>query len=194
MTRIIRREDAHTLRQVQALLETAELECLRLRDEADVKARQEGQQGEAVGLRAVRREQAGEVFRALMDRDAYLAGAQAQVVGVVVNAVRRIVPDFDGRGEVTQAVADALARTRAASRARVRLSPEDVPGWQERLAQSRLASIIAPMVDVMPDAGLASGDAQLESPLGTLVCDPAGLLRAMERAAGDMHASPMAVR
>ncbi len=184
MTRVIRREDAQTLRQVQGLLEAADLKCRRLHAEALARAQEEGAQGEVIGLAMVRREQAREMFRALMQRDAYLAGAQRQVIGVVINAVRRIMPDFDGNEQVAEAVATALERSRTASRAQVRLASPDEATWRARLARDPLASKAAHLLELAPDASLRPGHARLDSPWGALDCDAAGLLDALELAAG----------
>ena len=180
--RIIRREEAATHHQAQDALRVAKERSESLLRRAEATAHEEGLRGFALGVRTARCEQAEIIVQTLVERDAYLASAEQQLVSVVVNAVRKIVGSFDDFSLTRAVVSSALASVRQQASATVRVAAGHVDELNAVVDELKALCPHLTVLKIVGDALLPPGTCVLVSDLGTVSTDIDGQLRAIEAA------------
>jgi type III secretion protein L len=111
----------------------------------------------------------------------YFAGIEQKIVGLVMNAVRRIMADFDDTTRVLAVVQSGLSVMRNQKQLTLRLSPEHAEGVKAR-AQDLLERFPGVgMIDIVADHRLKGDAAILESEMGVVEASVELQLKAIEQ-------------
>ncbi|MES2772085.1 MAG: type III secretion system stator protein SctL [Pseudomonadota bacterium] len=182
--KIVRREEASLWAKGDALLARTRVHADAMLAMARVSASEERARGFAAGESAARSEQSQLIIDAVARRDLYLSGVEKELIGVVANAVRKIVGDFDDFERTRIAVVGALKALRKQSLATVRVGPSNYD--EIRAAAEELAKLCPNLevLDVEMDPRLRPGACTLVSDIGVVESDVETQIRAIENAIG----------
>ena len=134
------------------------------------------------GTEQARREAARHMAEQLARTDEFLASIEDKLVGLVIQATRRIVEGFSERDRVVHSVRNALAMVRNQAQITAKVHPDQLEFLLEQ-REALLASYPAvKLLDVVADSRLALGTCIIESPIGKIEASIDGQLAALEGA------------
>jgi type III secretion protein L len=180
--KLIRREDAACWHTGTQFVEQANREAAAIRSEALEQAEEERRRGYAAGIDAANVERAGIIADALAHRDAYLAAVEPELIGVVLNAVRKIFAEFDEPARVRIVVGKALKTLREQTHATVRVHPSEFEALQASAALLASQYPSLQMLSVESDARIEAGRCVLSTDVGIVETDIESQIREIENA------------
>lgn len=139
----------------------------------------EQRRGYQAGLEAARLEQAGNMIEIISQTVDYFAKVEAQLVDLVLEAVRRIANDFDDREKVIKVVANSLAIVRNQRQVTVKVHPSQVPVVRDQLASLKQAFPVIDNLEIVADGTLAEDACTIESDIGRVEASMAGQIEAL---------------
>lgn len=129
---------------------------------------EERRRGYADGQAAVRLEQATQVLENVARTIDYLEGAEDQIVGLVMQSVRKILHDFDDHERALAAVRSVLSMAREQKQVTLRLSPVEAERLKDRLHELHADYPTIRVIDVVPEKRLEGDRCILESDMGVI--------------------------
>lgn len=185
--KILRREDANLWLKGEALLERTRVHADAILAMAQVSADEERMRGFSAGVNAARNEQSQLILDMVARRDLYLGNVEKDLIGVVINALRKIVSDFDDLEKTQIAVASALKALRKQAVATIRVGPSN---YEEIRASTNTLIRLCPNLEVLEvemDPRLKPGACVLISDIGVVETDIETQIRAIENAIGGVN-------
>lgn len=182
--RIVPAEDIHAWRTGQSYMEAAKREAERIRSEAaqafELAKRDGFEEGRKEGASAAARLLAETTMRA----DRHLANADARIVELALDVVRRVLGDFDVEQLTRNAVRHALARQRQSQRLTLHVAPDMVEGLRADL-DAAFEPGLRHLLAVEPDPRLDQGQCRLASEIGFVDLGVEAQLEALHRGLRD---------
>ncbi len=182
--KLIRRADAACWKQGQECLAQAEQDAQAFLVKARESALAEEMRGYTIGLGHARSEMAQLILDAAVRRDAYLAAIETDLVGVVLNAVRKIFADFDDTERVRIVVAKALRTLRNQNQVTVRVHPSHRDALQSSVEMLIGASPNLKVLSVERDSRIRPGACSLSIEIGVFETDLETQIREIEHTLG----------
>jgi type III secretion protein L len=174
-------EQVQAWQDAQQLLAQARQEAERIRAEAVQAYEDEKQRGYEEGVAMARMDEAERLIENATRTVDYFAGIEQKIVALVMNAVRRIMADFDDTTRVLAVVQSGLSVMRNQKQLTLRLSPEHAATVRDR-AQHLLERFPGVgMMDIVPDSRLKGDAAILESEMGVVEASVDLQLKAIEQ-------------
>ena len=174
-------EQVQAWQDAQQLLAQAHQEAKRIRAEAVQAYEDEKQRGYDEGVAMARMDEAERLIENATRTVDYFAGIEQKIVALVMNAVRRIMADFDDTTRVLAVVQSGLSVMRNQKQLTLRLSPEHAATVRDR-AQHLLERFPGVgMMDIVPDSRLKGDAAILESEMGVVEASVDLQLKAIEQ-------------
>lgn len=174
-------QEVQAWQDAQQLLAQARQEAERIRAEAVQAYEDEKQRGYEEGVAMARMDEAERLIENATRTVDYFAGIEQKIVALVMNAVRRIMADFDDATRVLAVVQSGLSVMRNQKQLTLRLSPEHAATVRER-AQHLLERFPGVgMMDIVPDNRLKGDAAILESEMGVVEASVELQLKAIEQ-------------
>jgi type III secretion protein L len=174
-------EDVRQWQTAEQVLQEARAHAERIRSEANEAFEAEKQRGYEEGLTMARMDEAERLIENATRTVDYFAGIEQKIVGLVMNAVRRIMADFDDTTRVLAVVQSGLSVMRNQKQLTLRLSPEHAEGVKAR-AQDLLERFPGVgMIDIVADHRLKGDAAILESEMGVVEASVELQLKAIEQ-------------
>jgi type III secretion protein L len=174
-------EQVQAWQDAQQLLAQARQEAERIRAEAVQAYEDEKQRGYDEGVAMARMDEAERLIENATRTVDYFAGIEQKIVALVMNAVRRIMADFDDTTRVLAVVQSGLSVMRNQKQLTLRLSPEHAATVRDR-AQHLLERFPGVgMMDIVPDSRLKGDAAILESEMGVVEASVELQLKAIEQ-------------
>lgn len=136
--------------------------------EAGKDAEERRRAGFEAGVREGKDEVAEQFFAAVSGSVEQLAGMENALVDVVIRSLRTILGSFDREELAVQTVSHALRLVRDEKRVLLRVSPDDAPLVEKRLAEITKPYPVLIRVDVRADASLSPGGCVMETELGVI--------------------------
>lgn len=160
-------------------------------DAALVAFEAEQRRGYAEGKEAARLEQSTNMIGIISQTVDYFAKVEAQMVDLVMDAVRRIVGDFDDRERVLMVVRSALASVRGQRQILVRVNPANVEIIKSHIIALTETYPSIEQIEVVADGQLAEDACVIESDIGQVEASMSGQVEALrasfERVFGVEH-------
>jgi type III secretion protein L len=178
--KIIRRDELALWKTAQQILADARNESAAILQRAELEAEAERQRGYQEGLQAARQQQTAILHDTHLRRDAYLAGSEEALVGVVMNAVRKIFSDFSDDERIRIVVGKALTSLRNQSRAVVRVHPFHYEALRGRIDHLKAGSPGLSVLTIEPDTRMIEGLCTLTSDVGVIETDLESQLSALQ--------------
>lgn len=179
---VLEAAEVSTLMSAEAVLADARAEAERIRAEALAAFEAERRRGYEDGLAEAHMEQAERMIETVSRTVDYFGKVEERMVDLVMQAVQRIISDFDDRERVIQVVKNALAVARNQKQMTLRIHPTRVD-----LLKSGLNDILAAYpgvgyLDVVPDPRLDGDACILESEIGVVEASMSGQIEALRAA------------
>ena len=174
-------EQVRSWQSAQQMLQDAQSEADRIRAEAEQAYEAEKQRGYEEGLTMARMDEAERLIENATRTVDYFAGIEQKIVALVMNAVRRIMADFDDTTRVLAVVQSGLSVMRHQKQLTLRLSPEHAATVRERAQQLLERFPGVGMMDIVPDNRLKGDAAILESEMGVVEASVELQLKAIEQ-------------
>ncbi len=174
-------EQVRSWQSAQQMLQDARAEADRIRAEAEQAYEAEKQRGYEEGLTMARMDEAERLIENATRTVDYFAGIEQKIVALVMNAVRRIMADFDDTTRVLAVVQSGLSVMRNQKQLTLRLSPEHAATVRERAQQLLERFPGVGMMDIVPDSRLKGDAAILESEMGVVEASVDLQLQAIEQ-------------
>lgn len=174
-------EQVRSWQSAQQMLQDARAEADRIRAEAEQAYEAEKQRGYEEGLTMARMDEAERLIENATRTVDYFSGIEQKIVALVMNAVRRIMADFDDTTRVLAVVQSGLSVMRNQKQLTLRLSPEHAATVRERAQQLLERFPGVGMMDIVPDSRLKGDAAILESEMGVVEASVDLQLKAIEQ-------------
>jgi type III secretion protein L len=180
--RVIPAADYAVWQEANAVVEAAEADAAAIRATVQEAHEQQRQRGYQEGLEAARLEAAEQMIANVGSTIDYYEKVEGRMTELVLQAMRRIVADYDDKQRVTTVVRGALAAVRNQKQVTLRVAPDKV----DLLKQStdELLAIYPGIgyVDIVSD-GRLNGDACIvETEIGIVEASMEGQIAALGRA------------
>ena len=165
---VLKAKDVAVWTDAQALLERARSDAERIRLEATQAFESEKSRGYEEGLQEARLEQTERMIENATRMVEFFASVEQRMVGLVIDAVRRIIADYSDAERVMAVVRSGLHVMRNQKQLTLRLAPEHAPQVSARAAELLQSFPGIGMLDIVPDSRLKGDAAILESEIGVV--------------------------
>lgn len=139
----------------------------------------EKQRGYREGAEAARLEQAANMIEIVGHTVEYFAKIEIQMTELVLDAVRRIVTDYDDRQQVLAVVRNSLALVRSQKHLTLRVNPEQMDVIRSQLDQLRETYPTISLIDVVGDSERKLDECIVESEIGSIEASMSGQLKTL---------------
>ena len=180
--RILRAAEIGSWMQADDMLQAANAQADAIVGSAQAAYDRECARGYADGLAEARMEQAEKMIDTVSRTVDYFAKVEADMVGLVMTAVRKIMAEFDDEQRVVLAVKSALSVVRNQKQMTLRVHPNQVEAVRKHVNELLAAYPGVGYLDIVPDARLAAESCILESEIGMVESSIEGQITALEGA------------
>lgn len=181
-TRIVRARELADWREAQAIVAEARAQAQAIIDTAQAAHEAERQRGYRDGQEQARLEQAEQMMENVSRTIDYFSQVEGRMVELVMQAVQKIVSDFDDNERVLITVRNVLAVVRNQKQMTLRLNPQQVEMVKARIAELLAAYPGVGYLDIVPDGRLQPDACILESEIGLVEASLEGQLQALRNA------------
>lgn len=178
---VLEPEDVAAWSDAQQLIAAARAEADRIRAEAVAAYEAEKQRGYEEGQMEARMDESERMIENAGRTVDYFAAIEQKIVALVMQAVRRIVADFNDVDRVVAVVQSSLAVMRNQKQLTLRLAPEHVEAIKNQASDLLERFPGVGMIDFMPDPRLKGDAAILESEMGVVEASIELQLKAIEQ-------------
>ena len=178
---VLKAADVQAWVDAQGLLERARVDADQLRSEALAAFEEEKRRGFEEGLAQAQFEQTERMIENAAKMVDFFASVEQRMVGLVMDAVRRIIADYDDTQRVMAVVKSGLAVMRNQKQLTLRLAPA-----HSEMVKSRAADLLQSypgigILDIVSDSRLKGDAAILESEIGVVEASVDMQLQALEK-------------
>lgn len=181
-TCVVRAADLAAWVDAGELIAQAQQQADAIVDSAHAAYKAECERGFETGQEDARLEQAEQMMENISQTIDYFANVETRMVDLVMQAVRKIIDDFDDRERVLITVKNVLSVVRNQKQMTLRLHPQQVEGVKERVNDLLAAYPGVGYIDIVPDSRLKLGGCILESEIGLVEASMEGQLAALQSA------------
>jgi type III secretion protein L len=181
-TRVVRAADLAAWVDAGQLIAQAQGQANAIVEEAHAAYKAECARGFESGQEDARLEQAEQMMENISQTIDYFANIETRMVDLVMQAVRKIMDDFDDRERVLITVKNVLSVVRNQKQMTLRLHPQQVDGVKERINDLLSAYPGVGYIDIVADNRLKLGGCILESEIGLVEASMEGQLAALQSA------------
>lgn len=179
---IVRAAELAVWRQAEEAMSAAKAQAAAIVEAAQAAYEAERKRGYQAGVEQAQSECAQHIAEQTARVDEYFTDIQHRLVDVVMQAVRKIVGEYDDRERVVLSVRNALAIVRNQKQITLRLHPGHVEHVKARTTELLSDYPGVGLLDVMADNRLAPGTCVLESDIGMVEASTDVQLAAIEAA------------
>lgn len=181
-TKVLRRAEVGAWLDAKGMIAAARVQADALMANTQAAYDKECERGYAEGLAEARMEQVEKMIDTVGRTVDYFAKVEADMVALVMTAVRKIIDDFDDEQRVVIAVKNALSVVRNQKQMTLRLHPQQVEAVRGHVNELLAAYPGVGYLDIVPDGRLSSDSCILESEIGMVESSIKGQITALEAA------------
>lgn len=163
-TKIVKAEEQAALLEASELIQAAQRQADRIREDAQRAYEERYRQGYEDGVEAGKMENAMKMMETVVASVEFIENIEKTVVSVVNQSVKKIIDSFDDEERIKGIVNTALNHVRGQQKVTVRVHPKDEPVIAKMLTLQTIGSYIT----VIADAHLQPDSCILESELGVI--------------------------
>lgn len=180
--KVVRAEDVATLREAEQALAAAHAQAQCVLEQAKAAFEAERARGYQEGLEEAKLEQAENMIENVSRTVDYFAKVEGRMVDLVMQAVQKIVSDFDDEARVLITVKNVLSVVRNQKQMTLRLNPQQVEMVKARVNDLLAAYPGVGYLDIVADHRLKADACILESEIGLVEASMEGQLAALRAA------------
>jgi len=181
-TQVLSGQDLAAWRSAQDLVAAAELQAQAIRADAQTAYDAEKKRGYEEGLEEARLEQAEQMIENVSRTIDYFSKVEGQMVDLVMQAVQKIISDFDDQERVLITVRNALSVVRNQKQMTLRLHPLQVDVVKARVNELLASYPGVGYLDIVGDNRLQADACILESEIGLVEASLEGQMAALRGA------------
>lgn len=181
-TRIVRAQAMADWREAEAIVAEARAQAQAIAEAAEAAYEAERQRGYQEGQEEARLEQAEQMIENVSRTVDYFGQVEGRMVELVMQAVQKIVSDFDDDERVLITVRNVLAVVRNQKQMTLRLNPQQVEMVRRQVAELLAAYPGVGYLDIVPDGRLKPDACILESEIGLVEASLEGQVQALRNA------------
>lgn len=166
--RILRADEVHAWQDGYAFVETAKAEARKLSDAAKRAYAAEYAQGYKDGKAQGEVDAARLVAGTSVEVDRYLAGLEAEVAGLALDVVRRVLGQFDVGALVASVARQAISEVRRAKYLKFRVHPQNLTRLRDELNADLQNTDLGMSVEIEADDTLALGACILSTDIAVI--------------------------
>jgi type III secretion protein L len=144
--------------------------------------RAERQRGYAEGTEEAKLEQSGNMAQIVSQTVEYFGKVENKMVDLVLDAVRKVVSDFDDRQRVSTVVKNCLELVRSQKHLSLNVHPTQVEYMRGQIGELQKIYPSITHIEVHPDAKLALDACLVESEIGIVEASLEGQVKALREA------------
>jgi type III secretion protein L len=144
----------------------------------------EQKRGYHKGREEARLEQAAKMIGVISQTVEYFGKIETQMVDLVLDAVRRIVDDFDDREKVVKVVRSALIMVRNQRQILIKVHPDNLSNVKSQIHALKAAFPGVEQMEVTGDMNLAQDACVIESDMGQVEASVSGQMEALRNSFG----------
>lgn len=140
----------------------------------------EQERGYREGTETAKLRQTDDMIRIVGKTVEYFSGVEEKIAELVLDAVRRIVSDFNDRERVLTVVRNALSLVRSQKHLTVRVHPSQVEAVRSYLGNLQESYPTIALIDVVGDSNRKIDECLVESEIGTVEASMSGQLETLK--------------
>ncbi|EQC01040.1 HrpE/YscL family type III secretion apparatus protein [Photorhabdus temperata] len=165
---ILRKADYQTCLSAQSLLDAAQIQAQEIEREAQTVYEQQKELGWQAGIDAARAEQANLIHQTQLQCQQYYRQVEQQMSNVVLQAVRKILKNYDQVSLTLQVVREALSLVSNQKQVILRVNPEQAATVREQISRVHKDFPEIGYLEVTADERLDQGGCILETEVGII--------------------------
>ncbi|ETS33184.1 MULTISPECIES: HrpE/YscL family type III secretion apparatus protein [Photorhabdus] len=165
---ILRKADYQTCLNAQSLLDAAQIQAQEIEREAQTVYEQQKELGWQAGIDAARAEQANLIHQTQLQCQQYYRQVEQQMSNVVLQAVRKILKNYDQVSLTLQVVREALSLVSNQKQVILRVNPEQAATVREQISRVHKDFPEIGYLEVTADDRLDQGGCILETEVGII--------------------------
>lgn len=190
--KLIKARDFWVFKDAQGALAEALREKSRILQAAQEAYRRESERGYAEGKESALLKQSGSMIELVTQTVDYFGKVEAEMVDLVIDAVRKVVSDFDDRQRLTTVVKSCLDLVRSQKQLSLSVHPSQVAFLRGQVDVLRENYPSLAQIDVHPDARLALDACVVESDIGVVEASLSGQVEVLRETLGAVLAPAVA--
>ncbi len=165
---VIKAHEHLALIQANDIVQAAEHEAARIKEEAKKAYQEEKERGYEEGLEEGRMEMAERTFEAIAKGIDFIENLEKTTVDIIMKSLQRILDDIPPEDRIMRIVRRALAYVRGQKTVIIRVCPQELSWVQNEIASMGSQVFGIDTIRVVPDKMLSAGACILESDLGII--------------------------
>jgi type III secretion protein L len=184
VSKVIKANDFWQYQQTRGMMASAREKRDQILDASLAGFEAEQSRGYRQGRDEARQEQAQKMIGLISQTVDYFSKIEAQMVDLVLDAVRRIIDDFDDREKVLKVVRNALTMVRNQRQILIRVHPVNVTEIKSQVNELKQSFPGIEQMEVSPDVNLDKDACVIESDMGQVEASMSGQMEALKASFG----------
>jgi type III secretion protein L len=184
MKKVIKADDFWHFQHAQEMVASAKIKRDQILDASLAGFEAEQARGYRQGRDEARQEQAQKMIGVISQTVDYFSKIEAQMVDLVLDAVRRIIDDFDDREKVLKVVRNALTMVRNQRQILIRVHPVNVAEIKSQVHDLKQSFPGIEQMEVSADMSLEKDACVIESDMGQVEASMTGQMEALKNSFG----------
>ncbi len=184
VSKVIKADDFWQYQQAREMMSSAREKRDQILDAALAGFEAEQARGYRQGRDEARQEQAQKMIGVISQTVDYFSKIEAQMVDLVLDAVRRIIDDFDDREKVLKVVRNALTMVRNQRQILIRVHPVNVAEMKSQVNNLKQSFPGIEQMEVSADMSLDKDACVIESDMGQVEASMSGQMDALRTSFG----------
>jgi type III secretion protein L len=183
-SKVIKADDFWQYQQAREMMSSAREKRDHILDASLAGFEAEQSRGYRQGRDEARQEQAQKMIGVISQTVDYFSKIEAQMVDLVLDAVRRIIDDFDDREKVLKVVRNALTMVRNQRQILIRVHPVNVAEIKSQVNDLKQSFPGIEQMEVSADVSLDKDACVIESDMGQVEASMTGQMEALKASFG----------
>jgi type III secretion protein L len=184
VSKVIKADDFWQYQQAREMMSSAREKRDEILDASLAGFEAEQARGYRQGRDEARQEQAQKMIGVISQTVDYFSKIEAQMVDLVLDAVRRIIDDFDDREKVLKVVRNALIMVRNQRQILIRVHPVNVAEIKSQVNDLKQSFPGIEQMEVSADVSLDKDACVIESDMGQVEASMSGQMEALKASFG----------
>jgi type III secretion protein L len=184
LSKVIKADDFWQYQQAREMMSSAREKRDHILDASLAGFEAEQSRGYRQGRDEARQEQAQKMIGVISQTVDYFSKIEAQMVDLVLDAVRRIIDDFDDREKVLKVVRNALTMVRNQRQILIRVHPVNVAEIKSQVNDLKQSFPGIEQMEVSADVSLDKDACVIESDMGQVEASMTGQMEALKASFG----------
>lgn len=183
-SKVIKANDFWQYQQARDVMSSAKEKRDQILDASLAGFEAEQSRGYRQGRDEARQEQAQKMIGIISQTVDYFSKIEAQMVDLVLDAVRRIIDDFNDREKILKVVRNALTMVRNQRQLLIRVHPVNVAEIKSQVNELKQSFPGIDQMEVSPDVNLDKDACVIESDMGQVEASMSGQMEALKASFG----------